>query len=70
MALTVIKSTGIDLVGVSAAIGGPKGTAATFPSDNTTKGTAALPNTGGGGGSRQWFGTDGGSGVVIVRYQI
>jgi len=30
---------------------------------------AGVAITGGGGGSRQWYGTDGGSGVVIFRYR-
>lgn len=51
-------------------IGGGGTNARTFPSDASSYGTAALPNTGGGGGggSRSWYGTDGGSGVVVIKY--
>jgi hypothetical protein len=49
--------------------GGARGSYGTSPtpSNQTSPGTV---NTGGGGGggNRQWFGSDGGSGIVLVRY--
>jgi hypothetical protein len=53
-------------------IGGGGTNARSNPNDASSYPTAALPNTGGGGGggSRNWGSSDGGSGVVIIRYPV